>query len=138
MARPISCTTSTSGRSESQTHLLTMNLMAESSCARYLGPHRPGIEYLWNGTEASFYCQMWLGFSSLTATARYSCPNLLLPVSKTVFNTELVTPGLWTFSPSPSCLRTALVQLPVVYSSAMILFSCSDCSWGDELRPQHS
>jgi len=43
--RPISSATSAPGISASQTHLLTMNQMVHTWCARNLVPGRPGIEY---------------------------------------------------------------------------------------------
>jgi len=44
--RPILSATSASGISASQTHLLTINHMAQTWCARSLVPHRPGTEYM--------------------------------------------------------------------------------------------
>ena len=45
LPRHISSATSAPGISVSQTHLLTMNHMTQTQCARYFIPGRPGIEY---------------------------------------------------------------------------------------------
>jgi hypothetical protein len=51
--RPISSATSALGISASQTHLLPMNQMAQTSRTKNLVPGRPGIEYLRPGTRSS-------------------------------------------------------------------------------------
>jgi len=51
--RPILSATSATGISVSQTHLLTMNHMAQTWCARNFFPGRPGIDYLGPGTGSS-------------------------------------------------------------------------------------
>jgi len=91
--RPISSATSAPGMSASQTHLLTMNQMAQTWCARNFIPGKLGIEYLWPGTRSSI--DWWIGraFSSVTTSSRHSCSNSVLIVLRTVFSTELVFSG---------------------------------------------
>jgi len=130
--RPISSGTSAPGISVSQTHLLTMNHMAQIWCARNLVPGRPGIEYLWPGSRSSVDWRIEWAFSSLTASSWHSCSNSLLIVLRTVFNTGLVLSGLRSSSPS-TCSWTSLAPLSVFFSSSMISFSCSEVSWADGL-----
>jgi len=87
--RPILSATSPPGISASQTHLHTMNQMAQTWCTRYLGPGRPGIEYLWPETQFSVDWRIAWAFSSLTASSRQSCSNWLLIMLRIVLNTEM-------------------------------------------------
>jgi len=130
--RPIPSATSAPGISASQTHLLTMNYMAQTWCARNLAPGRPGIEYLWPGTGLSVDWRIRWAFSSLTTSSRHSCWNWLLIVLKTVFNTEQVFSGLRSSSPS-TCSWTSLAPLLFFFSSSIISFTCSEVSWVDGL-----
>jgi len=130
--RPIWSATSAPGISVPQTHLLTMNHMAQSWSARNLVPGRPGIEYCWPGTRSSVDWRIGLAFSSLTSLSRHSCSNLLLIVLRTVFNTELVFSGSRSSSPS-TYSGTSLGPLSVFFSSSMISFSCSEVCWADRL-----
>jgi len=131
--RPISSATAATAISASQTHLLTMNQMAQTWCARYLVPGWPGIEYLWPGTRSSVDWQIGWAFSSLTASSWQLCSNLLLIVLRTVFNTELVFAGSRTSSLSSTCFWTSLAPLSVFFLSSMISSSCSNVSWADGL-----
>src|SRR5882757_5935385 len=88
--RPILSATTAPGISASQTHLLTMNQMAHTWCARNLVPGKPGIEYLWPGTRSSVDWRIEWAFSSLTASSRHSSSNWLLIVLRTVLKMELV------------------------------------------------
>jgi len=105
---PISPAPSSPGISVSQTHLLTMNHMTLTWCARNFVPGRPGIEYLWSGTQSSI--DWWIGwaFSSLTASSSHWCSNSLSIVMSTVFNTKLVFSGSRSSSPSSTCSWTSL------------------------------
>jgi len=71
--RPISSATSAPGISAPQIHLLTMNHIAQTWWARNFVPARPGIEYLWPGTQSSGDWWIEWAFSSLTASSRHSC-----------------------------------------------------------------
>jgi len=123
--RPISSATSAPGLSVSETHLLTMNHMAQTWFAKNLVPGRAGIEYMWPGTQSSVDWQIRWAFSSLTASSRHSCSNLLLIVFRTGFNTELVLSGSRFSSPS-TCSWTSLAPLSVIFWSSMISFCCSE------------
>ena len=101
--RPISSATSTPGKSESQTHLLTMSPMVQTWCARNLVLGRPGTEYLWPRIQLSLDWRIVWVSSSLTASSRHSWSNLLLIVSTTVFIPVLVFYGLGISSPSSPC-----------------------------------
>jgi len=68
---PISSTTSAPGISASQTHLLTMNQIAQTWWARNLVPGRPGIQYWWPGTRSSVDWRIRWALSSLTAFSRH-------------------------------------------------------------------
>jgi len=128
LPRPISSATSAPGRLRSQTHLVTMNHMAQTWCARNCILGRPGIKYLWPETRSSVDWRIGWVFSSLAASSRHLCWKSLLIVLRTVFNTELVFSGLRTSSPSSTCSWTTLEPLSEFLSSAMITFSCSDVS----------
>jgi len=132
--RPISSATDAPGISASQTHLITMNQMAQTWCFKNLVPGRPGIEYMWPGTWSSG--DWWIGwtFSSLTSSSRHSCSNSLLIGLRTVFSTELVFSGSRTSSPSSTCSWTSPALLSVLFSSFMISFCCSDLCLVDKLR----
>jgi len=106
--RPISSATSAPGLSASQTHLLIMNELAQTWCARNLVPGRLGIEYLWPGTPLSVDWRIGWAFSSLIASSGHSWSNSLLIVLRTALNTEMVLSGLRTSSPS-TCSWTSLV-----------------------------
>jgi len=121
--RPISSATSTPGISESQTHLLTMNQMSQTWCARNLVPGRRGIGYLWPGTWSSGDWRIGWAFSSLTASSRHSCSNSLLIWLRTVLNTELVLSGSRTSSPFSTCSWTSLAPWSGFISSSMIYFN---------------
>jgi len=136
--RPISSATSAPGITASQTHLFTMNQMAQTWCTRNVVPGRPGMEYLWPGTRSSGDWRIGRAFSSLTASSRHWCSNSLLLVLRTVLNTELELSGLRTFSPSSTCSWTCLAPWSVYISSSMISFSCSEVSWADGLILQFS
>jgi len=69
--RPISSATSAPGISAFWTHLLTMNQMGHTWCARNLVPGRPGIEYLWPGTRLSVDWRIRCAFSSQTASSNH-------------------------------------------------------------------
>ena len=133
MPRPISSATSAPGISESETHLLTMNDVAQTWCTTNLVPGRPPIEYLWPGTQSTVDWQIRWALGSLTASSRHRCSNSLLIVSSTVFNTELLLSGLRTSSPSCTCSSTSLAPLSVFFSSSMFSFGCFDVSWADGL-----
>jgi len=137
LPRPISSTTSTPGISESQTHLLTKNHMAETWCARNFVPGRPPLEFLWHGTRSSVDWQIWWAFSSLTASSRHWCSNWLSIVLRTVFNTELGLSGWRSSSPS-TCSWTSLAPWMVFFLSSMISFSCSEVCCADGLILWHS
>jgi len=130
--RPISSATSAPGISVSQTHLLTMNHIAQTWCARNLVPGRPGIEYLWPGTQSSVDWWIVWAFSSLTGSSRHSWSNSLLIILGTVVNTELVFSGLRSSSPSTRSW-TSYAPSSVFFWSSMISFSCSEVSWADGL-----
>jgi len=98
--RPISSATSAPGISASQTQLLTMNQMAQTWCGRNLVPGRPGIDYLWPGTQSSVDWQIGWVFSSRTASSRHLCSNLLLIVLSTVIKIQLVLSGTRASLPS--------------------------------------
>jgi len=98
--RPISSATSGPGIIASQTHLLILNQMAESWCARNLVTGRPGIDYLWPGIWSSVDWQIGLAFSSLTASSRHSCSMSLLSLLRKVLKTELVSSESRAFPPS--------------------------------------
>jgi len=131
--RPISSATSAPGISAFQTHLLMMNHLAQSWCARNLVLGRPGIEHLWPGTRSSVYWRRWWALSCLTASSRHSYSNLSLIVLGTVCNTELVCAGSRTSSPFTTCSWTSLAPLSVFISSLMITSSCSDACYADGL-----
>jgi len=131
--KPFSSATSAPGISASQTYLLTMNNIAPTRIARDLAPGRPGIEFWWRWTLSSVDQRMRWAFSTLTASARHSCSNLLLIVLRHVLNTELVFAGSRTSSPSSTFSWTSLWHLSVFFSSSMISFSCLDVSWADGL-----
>jgi len=107
--RPISSATSVPDISVSQTHPLTMNHMAQSWCSRKLVPGRPGIEYLWPGTQSSVDWRIGWEFSSLTASSRHSCSNSWLIVLRIVLATgpgnlpaaRVLTCGSVSFGPRP-------------------------------------
>ena len=122
--RPISSATRAPGISASQTHLLTMNHIAQTWCARHLVPGRPGNEYLWPGTLSSVEWRIWWAFSSLTASSRHWCSNSLLIVLRRVLNTELVLSRSRISSPF-TCSWTYLAPWLVFISSSMISVSCS-------------
>ena len=67
--RPISSPTSAPGISDSQTHLLRINQMAQTWCAKNSVPGRPEIEYLQPGTHSSVDWRIECAFSSLTASS---------------------------------------------------------------------
>ena len=113
---PISSATNAPGISASQTHLLTMNQISKTWCARNFVPGRPGIEYLWPGTWSSIDWRIGWALSSLTASSRHSCSNLLLIVLRTVFSTELVFSGSRSSSPS-TCSWISLAPWSVFFSS---------------------
>jgi len=128
--RPVSSATSAPGISASQSHLLTMNHMAWTWCTRNLVPARPGIEYLWPPTRLSVDWRIGWAFSRLTTSWRHWCSNSLLIVLRTVLNTELVSSGSRTCSPS-TCAWSSLPPWSVFVSSPLICFSCSEGSWAD-------
>jgi len=134
---PISSATSAPGVSASQTHLVTMNQIAQTWCTRNFVPARPGIEYLWHGRWSSIDWRVRWAFSSLTASSRHSCSNSLLILFRTVFNTELVFSGSRSSSPS-TCAWTCVAPCSVFFSASMIVFCCSDVSWADGLILRHS
>jgi len=129
---PISFATSAPGISASQTHLLTMNQIAQTWRARIFFPGRPGIEHLWHGTRSSIDWRIRWAFSILTPSTWHSCSNPLLIVLRIVFSTELVFSGSRSSLPS-TCSWTYLAPWPVFLSSSMISFSCSVVSWADGL-----
>jgi len=129
--RPISSATSAPTLSASQTHLLTMNQMARTWCARNLVLGRPRNEFLWPGTRLSVEWQIGWAFSSLTGSSRNSYSNLLFIVLRTVFNTELVFSGSRTSSSSSTSSWSSYTPFSVFFSSLMISFSCSDVSRAD-------
>jgi len=131
--RPSSSATSACGISPSQTHLLTMNQIAQTWCSRNLVPGRHGIEYLRPGTRSSVDWLIGCAFSSLTWSSRQSCSNSLMIVLRTVFGTELLSSGWRTSSPSSTCSWTSLALLSLFISSSLISFSCSDVRWADTL-----
>jgi len=98
--RPISSATSAPGISASQTHLLIMNHMAQTLCARNFVPGWHGIEYLSPGTQLSVDWRIRWAFRRWTSSLRHSCSNWLLIVLRTVLNTELLVSGSRTSSPS--------------------------------------
>jgi len=101
--RPISSTTSAPGISAFQTDLLSMNHMAQTLCAKYYVPGRPGIESWWPGLQLSGDWLRGHAFSSLTASSRHSCSNLLWIVWRAIFSTDLVFSESRTSSPSSTC-----------------------------------
>jgi len=130
--RSISSTTSVPGISASETHLLTMNHMAQTCCTRNILLGRPGIEYLWSGKRLSVDWRIECAFSSLTASSRHLCSNSLLIVLRTVFNTELVL-SAFRSSLRSTCSTTSLEPRAVFFLSSMISYSCSEVSWADGL-----
>jgi len=66
-----SSATSAHGISKSQTHLLTMNPVAQTWWARNFNWVRPAIEYLVPGTWSSINWEIGQAFSRLTAWPRY-------------------------------------------------------------------
>jgi len=108
LLRPISSATSTPRMSKSQTHLLTMNLIAQSWCARTLVPGKPGIEYMLPGTRSAIDGWIRQAFRLSTASSRHSCSNLLLIVFTTVFITDRLLTGLRTSKSSSTCSWTSL------------------------------
>jgi len=135
--RPISSATSAPGISVSRTDLLTLNHIPQTWCSRNFIPGRPGIEYLWLGSWSSIDWQIGWTLSSLTASSKHLCTNLLLIVLTTVLNNELVFSGLRSSSPS-TWSWTSLASCSVFISSSMISFSCSKASWADGLILRHS
>jgi len=131
--RPISSSTGAPGISASQTHLLMINHMAQTWCAKILVLGRPGIEYLRPASRLSGDWQIGHAFSYLTTSSRHSCSNSLLIVLRTVFSTELVFSGSRTSSPSSARSWTSLALLSMFRLSSMISFSCLDVSWADKL-----
>ena len=65
---PISSATSAPGISASQTHIVTMDQIAQTWCPRHFGLGRAGIEYLWPGTWSSIDGRIGWAFGSLTAS----------------------------------------------------------------------
>jgi len=125
---PIWSAISNPGTSASQTRLLTINPVAQTWCSRKFVPGRPGINYLWPGTQLSVEWQKGWTFSSLTTSLRHSCSNWLLIVLKTVLNSETVLSGSRIFLPS-TFWRTSVAPWSVFNSSSMITFMCSDLCW---------
>jgi len=131
--RPISSATTAPGISASETHLLTMNQMTKTWCARKWVIGRPGIEYLPPGTRSAVDWRIGCAFSSLTASSRHSCSNSLLIVLRSGFSPELVFSGLRISSLFSTCCWTSLALLSVFISSSMISFSYPNVSWTDKL-----
>jgi len=130
--RHISSTPSASGISASQTHLLTLNQMSQTRCAKNLVPDWPGIVYLWSQLPSSLDWQIGWAFSSLAASSRHSCSNLLLIVLRTVLNTKLVLSGSRTSSLF-SFFWLSLTPLSDFIASSIISVSCSKVRWADGL-----
>jgi len=130
---PISSATSAPGVSVDQTHLLTMNQMAQNWCARNVVSGRPRIEHLWPGPWPSI--DWWTGceFSSLTASSSQWFSNSVLRVLSAVLSTELVLSGSRTSWPS-TCSWTSLSPWLVFFSSWIISFGCSEVSWAEWLK----
>ena len=85
--RPISSATSAPGISPPQTHLLSLNHVAQTWCARALVPCGPAIEFLSPATLSSVDSQIGWGFGSLMASPTHSRSNSLWFVLRTVPNT---------------------------------------------------
>jgi len=130
--RPIPSVTSAPGISACQTHLRTMNQMAQTRCTRYLVPGRPGIDSLWLATRFSVDWRIWWAFSSLTTSSRHSYSNSLLIGLRIVHITEMELSGSRTSSPSTRS-GTSLAPLSVFFLSSMSSFRCSKVSWADGL-----
>jgi len=133
LPRPISSATSAPGISPSQTHLLKMNQMAQTSSARNLVKGRPGIVFLQPGTRSSVDWRIGCRFSSTTASIIQTCSNSLLILLRTVFSTKLVFSGSRTYSPSFTSSWTSVAILPVFVLFWLISFSYSDICWADKL-----
>ena len=129
---PISCATSAPGISESHTHLLRMNHMAQIWCARNFVSGRHGSEYLCPGTWLLVDWRIGMQFRRLTFPSRHSCSNFLLIVLRTVLNPELVLSGSRTCSPS-SYSWMYLAHSSISCWSSIISFSISEGCWADEL-----
>jgi len=136
--RPILSATSSPELSALQTHLLRMNHMSQTWCAWSLVPDRPGIEYVWSGTQLSLDWRIGQALSSLNTSWRHWYSNLLLIVLRTRFNTELVYTGSWISSQSSTCYWTSLPSLSVFFSSSTMSFSSSDIRCVDGLIFQQS
>jgi len=133
LARRISSATGTSGISQSQTHLLTMNNIVQPRYTRSLVLGRQGSECFMPETRSTLDCQMSRAFSSVPISSRHSCGNSWLGVLRTVFNTELLLSGLMTSSPSSTCSWISLAALFDIFVSWIIFFSYCDVSWVDVL-----
>jgi len=130
--RPISSATSTPGTSESQTHLLTVNHIAQTWCARTLVPGRPWIKYLLPGTQSSIDWQTSWAFSSLITSWWHSSPISFLIMWRTALNSALVLSESRTSLPS-TCSWTSLAPWSVFIWSSINSLSCCEVSWADRL-----
>jgi len=108
LPRPILSATSAPCKSESQTHLLTMIHTAQTWCTRKFFPGRPGMEYLWPGTQSLVDRRIGWPFSRLTASARQSLSNSLFESQPWKLN--LATMGGYL---SPFCQRALSNPSPV-------------------------
>jgi len=129
---PVSSATSDAGISATQTHLLTMNQIAQTWCTTNIVPVRPGMTYLWPGTLSSIDWRIGWAFRSLTASSQHLCSNSALILWRTVLNTELVLSGLRTSLPSTYSWTSRAPWL-VIFSSSIIAFSCLKVSLADGL-----
>jgi len=91
--RPISSATSALGISESETHLITMNFVAQTWCPRKFLPGTPGMRYIWEEIRSAFEWRICQEFSSQASSTRHWHSNSLFIVLRILLNTELLFAG---------------------------------------------